>query len=172
MGILSKLAFWRKNEDDFSDLSLGPDMGMSQELGLPPEPVQGNEFGMNDLSQQQSAIQQQQQFNTQPQARQQQYRQQPNMPLPSQQPRNFDDNYDEPMQRRSPMEFGTPMSPLRPAPSHPAFSPPQESHSQNRDLELVSAKLDAIKAYLDTISQRLTNLERIARGEHENKRWY
>jgi hypothetical protein len=35
-----------------------------------------------------------------------------------------------------------------------------------KDLELISAKLDAIKAELDSMSQRLKRLERIAEGEN------
>jgi hypothetical protein len=50
--------------------------------------------------------------------------------------------------------------------SVPSYQPPQTS----QDLQLVSAKLDAIKAYLDTINQRLANLENMARG-HDEKRW-
>jgi len=34
-----------------------------------------------------------------------------------------------------------------------------------KDLEIISAKLDAIKAELDSVSQRLKRLERIAEGE-------
>jgi len=40
----------------------------------------------------------------------------------------------------------------------------------NRDLELVSAKLDALKASLDNINQRLAGLERVAYGEDEHRR--
>ena len=41
-----------------------------------------------------------------------------------------------------------------------------------KDLELISAKLDAIKAELDSMNQRLKRLERIAEGEtsiHKDK---
>ncbi|MBI2664871.1 hypothetical protein HYX10_06050 [Candidatus Woesearchaeota archaeon] len=48
--------------------------------------------------------------------------------------------------------------------SQPSFGP-------NRDLELVSAKLDAIRASLDSINQRLANLERIAYGEENKRGW-
>jgi len=47
---------------------------------------------------------------------------------------------------------------------------PQYYYGPNRDLELVSAKLDALKATLDNISQRLANLERVAYGEEEQRR--
>ncbi|MBW2993782.1 hypothetical protein KY317_04370 [Candidatus Woesearchaeota archaeon] len=38
--------------------------------------------------------------------------------------------------------------------------------SISKDFELLSAKLDALKALLENINQRLQNLERIAQGEH------
>lgn len=39
--------------------------------------------------------------------------------------------------------------------------------SVSKDLEILSAKLDALKALLESINQRLQNLERIAHGEYE-----
>lgn len=38
-----------------------------------------------------------------------------------------------------------------------------------KDIEIVSAKLDALKASLESINQRLAHLERIAEGE--TKKW-
>lgn len=49
----------------------------------------------------------------------------------------------------------------------PMAAPPPIS----KDIELLSAKLDALKALLENINQRLQNLERIARGEH-HERYY
>lgn len=40
----------------------------------------------------------------------------------------------------------------------------------NKDMEIISAKLDSIRASLESMNTRLANLERIARGEYE-KRW-
>ncbi len=51
------------------------------------------------------------------------------------------------------------------------YSQPQPYYaSQNRDLDLVVAKLDALKATLENINQRLANLERVAYGEEETRR--
>ena len=46
---------------------------------------------------------------------------------------------------------------------------PQQQMAQphEREYEVLSAKLDALKAILDSINQRLENLERIARGDHD-----
>jgi hypothetical protein len=57
-------------------------------------------------------------------------------------------------------------------PSIPTFTPPsmpephhqiQRPAPQNRELELVEAKLDAIKSTLDSVNQRLENIERLAK---------
>lgn len=42
-----------------------------------------------------------------------------------------------------------------------------QNFSANRDMELIAAKLDAIKAILENLNQRIANLERIAKGEDE-----
>ena len=38
----------------------------------------------------------------------------------------------------------------------------EEQHGLNRDTDLILAKLDAIKANIENINQRLANLEKIA----------
>lgn len=54
----------------------------------------------------------------------------------------------------------------------PSFSGyPSQQQNGGRDLEVVSAKLDALKAYLDSINQRLANLERIAEQQQSGRRW-
>jgi len=55
----------------------------------------------------------------------------------------------------------------RPAPYQ---APQQPYYGANKDLELVSAKLDALKATLDTMNQRLANLERVAYGDDQSNR--
>lgn len=48
--------------------------------------------------------------------------------------------------------------------------PSQQSISEinmGKDLEIINAKLDAIKAELDSVNQRLKRIERIAEGERE-----
>ena len=68
----------------------------------------------------------------------------PGQPLPMQQP------------------FGAPIQPAQPS-----------EYDYSRDkFEIVSAKLDSIRYTLESINQRLTNLERVAYGEQEKqKRW-
>ena len=57
------------------------------------------------------------------------------------------------------------MPPMEMAPARPTGEPQIIS----KDLELISAKLDGMKATLDAINQRLTNLERIAAGEKRER---
>jgi len=64
----------------------------------------------------------------------------------------------------------------------PTFKPPmnmppqgpqqQQYPSQDRESELIAAKLDAIKANLESINQRLANIERIAYGEKPQEKKY
>ncbi|MFH1181425.1 MAG: hypothetical protein V1702_00540 [Candidatus Woesearchaeota archaeon] len=54
----------------------------------------------------------------------------------------------------------------------PSFSGyPSQQQYGNRELEVVSAKLDALKAYMDSINQRLANLERLAEQQQSGRRW-
>ncbi|MCK5283005.1 MAG: hypothetical protein KAK00_06355 [Nanoarchaeota archaeon] len=54
----------------------------------------------------------------------------------------------------------------------PAFNSPQnfQQPKSTNDLELISAKLDAIKATMDAINQRIANLERAAYPEENQNR--
>lgn len=49
-----------------------------------------------------------------------------------------------------------------------------QAYGASKDMEVISAKLDALRAALDSINQRLANLERIAAGEQEQpkRRWH
>jgi hypothetical protein len=66
------------------------------------------------------------------------------------------------------------LQPQQPTPSYqPSYQPQMESlhsvqsYSAGKEMEVISAKLDAIRVALDNISQRLTNLERAAYGEQQ-----
>ncbi len=141
MGILDKLAFWKKKDDldlgkDFgADLGLGPEPGPA--MGMPQQPAPGRDLGLpsRDLGMPEDlgfGAMGRQPAPTQP----------PGQPVPMQQP------------------FGAPMQP--PAPT--------ERDYKSDKFEVVSAKLDSIRYTLESINQRLTNIERVAYGEHEKKR--
>ena len=42
----------------------------------------------------------------------------------------------------------------------------------DKDLQIISLKLDAIKSELDNLNQRMKNLEMIAEKEQQPKKWY
>jgi hypothetical protein len=170
MGFLDKVMFWKKN-DDFSDLGLGNDFDFDKEFGK-SEQKQGsptsqpqnqdamNAFGQNpamDLGQQSNPMQQTAPQHDMSQGLGQDISQasdnmnQQDFPQDASQP-SFAQHQQQPVQH------------------HQSQAEPNYPHQSNVDLQLVSAKLDAIKAYLDTINQRLSNIEQIARGEND-RRW-
>lgn len=51
----------------------------------------------------------------------------------------------------------------RPA-SISSFNQQQQATTMNKELELISAKLDTIRLILDNLDRRVANLEKIARG--------
>ena len=77
--------------------------------------------------------------------------------------------------------FQQPQQGFQSAPSfqaQPAFQQPpaQPSYSSNdsyiaaKNLEVISSKLDALRASIESINQRLANIEAIARGEQQEQR--
>ena len=57
--------------------------------------------------------------------------------------------------------------------SQPAFQQPSyqsDNYIASKNLEVISSKLDALRATMESINQRLANIEAIARGEQEDKR--
>ena len=59
--------------------------------------------------------------------------------------------------------------------SPPAFQPSyppasNDSYIASKNLEVISSKLDALKASIDSLNQRVANIEAIARGEQEEQR--
>jgi len=54
----------------------------------------------------------------------------------------------------------------------PAEAPlPKAPGMQNKDLELISSKLDTLKAMLNSIDQRMSNLEKPAGAEKKQRLW-
>jgi len=133
MGVLGKLAFWKK-KDDFADL--GKDLGFDKDLGLDIGQGPSPDLGMNLDSTQQ----------------------QPYQKYPS---------FQQPQQGFQSSSFQ----------SQPAFQQPlsSEGYIASKNLEVISSKLDALRVSLESINQRLANIEAIARGEQEDtrrKRYY
>lgn len=77
-----------------------------------------------------------------------------------------------------------PEAPAGPAPSFPStpaqsfqspqYQPPRFDNPQqdinSKSLEVISSKIDALRASMDSLNQRLANLEAIAKGEEEKSR--
>ena len=74
---------------------------------------------------------------------------------------------------QQPQQGFQPMQSLQQASQQPSYSS-NDNFIASKNLEVISSKLDALRASLDSISQRLANLEAIARGEQENirRRYY
>lgn len=150
MGFLDKLAFWKK--DDLGSFDKGLDIGKndfgSMDLGGP-----NNDFNANNIG----------------------------MPTPSQgmpDMTNFrgvgDTNGQNEMNRTIQQQLGPdPMADS--SPSFSTYSPksnfqevPRQNATNSHEIEVISAKLDAIRATLDAVNQRLSNLERAAYPEQNN----
>jgi len=154
MGVFGKLAFWKK-KDDFD---LGKDFGADLGLGPPgkgPDMGIGSAGGGHDLG------------------------------LPPQQGTGRDLGLGQPGNLGMPDDIGfgsmgKQQPPGQPAPMQQPFgapvqpaAPTQKDYAKDK-FEVVSAKLDSIRYTLESINQRLTNIERVAYGEHEHstkKRW-
>lgn len=66
-----------------------------------------------------------------------------------------------------------PLSQFSAAPQAEAFQKNQEyerSYAAGKEIEIVSAKLDAIKAALETLNQRLASIERYIQAEQDFKK--
>jgi len=77
-------------------------------------------------------------------------------------------SFQQPSQMQPP-SFGPAPSSVPP----PQMQPPAD-YAANKTLEVISSKLDALRAATESINQRLANLEAIARGEEEQRhrrRW-
>ncbi|MBI4149654.1 hypothetical protein HY491_04350 [Candidatus Woesearchaeota archaeon] len=58
-------------------------------------------------------------------------------------------------------------NPVRPGPGEPQNL---QNYAVGKDIEIISSKLDALRAGLESINQRLAHIERIAEGEQDTRR--
>ena len=78
----------------------------------------------------------------------------------------------EPMTEKS--HFDEPTPPHLDEFNKPKFSAPLQNNQQpspNRDLELINSKLDTVKALLNSMDQRMANLEKAAGIQKKEKLW-
>ena len=157
--VFDKLKFWKK-DDDFGDLedfsSFGLDepkkpqdttsgLGGTGNLG----PMPGDDFG---------AIPGENTQHAEP------------LPSPSmsltQPPEGSSGMQQQPFSQQQPQNFSQ-------QPSYQRVQQPEAMTQQTllKDIEIIHAKLDAIKSSLDSINARLYNLERIAQPERNKNLW-
>jgi hypothetical protein len=153
MSFLDKLMFWKRNDDN-----LGEDIG---NLGGKNDLAFGNNFNpaQQQFGQQNLGLPQGndmgmgQQYSASPE-----YPQDPNMGQQNQQSA-FNQNPQSFSQRSYQQPY-----------NQPSYNQQEEITSKN--IEVISSKIDTLKASLDSINQRLANLEAIARGDDSNRRRY
>ena len=78
-----------------------------------------------------------------------------------QQPWQKNPSYQQPQQNFQAQAFQAPAQ-------QPSMS--NDSYIASKNLEVISSKLDALRASIESINQRLANIEAIARGEQEDSR--
>ena len=159
---MDKVMFWKKTEPDFSaDLNRLPPLP-GEQRGADFNPGNFNQgnfnqgFDRDPLSQGQKGGQAfgQQNYN---------------------EPLDFNVQNDPGF--RMPAPAFTPVGPAQQPFQSPSFNPMQQpSHDiiTSKNLEVVSSKIDALSAQLDSMNQRLQNIERIAIAEERKiseRRW-
>ena len=128
MGILGKLAFWKK-KDEFGDIS--------KDLGL------GKDSGLGEMS--------------------------PDLGLGLETTRpDMYPSYQQPSQPQPPIQQSFPPFQQQPYGASSMYN--DQNYVTSKNIEVISSKLDALRATLDSVNQRLANIEAIARGEQEDKR--
>ncbi len=145
MAFLDKLAFWKKKEEaPVIDLGMGSATGLDHgNLGFDQEYGQHQPYFPTGIPVE-SAM------------------------APDQYARQYPQRqFQQPQAAQEPLTptFRPPMGMQVPPQSQPQFS-------QDKESELIAAKLDAIKANLESINQRLANIERIAYGEKQGEKKY
>lgn len=143
MSIFSKLAFWKKGESSNDDFGLGNDPTMN--FG---DSMQNSQFNQG--------------FQNQPKV-----------------PKAFEEDVDPTggsySANFSPKNYGETKRPaddfFQPQKPYSAAQPDSSYHAA-KDFEIVSSKLDALRAAIESINQRLINVEDLLRREKKDKDRY
>ncbi len=152
MSIFGKLAFWKKRDDAAIGLGIKNDLGLNLQ-----EPQLGNDLGLN--------LQENNGF------------QENNLGLDTQQnDQQFmafgTQNY-KPKSSANQATILRQTEPIQGAQGYPQQMQQQQQSTSsmmyNKDIEMISVKLDAARASLDAINQRLTNVERILQGQGQQQ---
>jgi hypothetical protein len=78
-----------------------------------------------------------------------------------------------PLEQSSPNNFANNTFPGQNTFPANTYAPNREPQNDllSKNIEIISYKIDALKASLDSMNQRLANLEAMARGEQQKYRW-
>ncbi|MBI5389890.1 hypothetical protein HZB02_00190 [Candidatus Woesearchaeota archaeon] len=161
MSLLGKLMFWKKEDLDF-EKEINKDMGMKED-DLFKDAGNQNFPGIetNDLtgkpSEEDSGMGSPMRFS------QQNPLQQPTQQPPSYQRQNYGMQGMQ-QQQSAYQQYQVPQN-------VPQQMPTDRDLIMNKNMEILSSKLEAIRISLESISQRLSNIERMAYYEHEQKKW-
>lgn len=95
----------------------------------------------------------------------------PAMPMMDQQMQGMPPQYPSQQQYPTAQPFGFPQQPQQPqVEAFQRNSSYERAYAAGKEMEVVSAKLDAIKAALETLNQRLASIERYIQAEQEFKK--
>jgi hypothetical protein len=164
MGLLDKAKFWKKGEEDLGDLSDLGDFGMGDTHAGEPLPDAGA-GGMGGPGQLPS-------LDSGPEDM-------PGGPIhkeevhPTQASMDMSDQLGLKPAEPSPTATAHPptmqAAPMGPPPAQPMPGAGHDIGDLAKDIEIIHAKLDAIKSSLDSINQRLATLERMAAPEGKTR---
>ena len=140
MGIMSKIMFWKKGEDDLGDLGLGgEELGLGKDLTGMEGVGSGNLPGFGENEHFEGA-------------------EKPLKAAPGA-PKTDEVSY----QGYNANSYSAPPQPMQSAPQPDR----RDQLMIGKELELISAKLDSLKISMDSLNMRVASLERIARGDYE-----
>jgi hypothetical protein len=178
MGLIDKLKFWGKDEDeDFGDFSDFGEFG--KDSALPPLGKQDETAGLggtNSLGPMGSSPGAEAPSTLPPLSTPETF----SSPSQSQSisqsiPQSFQQRQQMTQQSQEQIQPGQSslgMDRFRSAPLQAAAPPvPEMGAGIAKDLEIISAKLDTIRATLESVNHRLEALERIAKGEPERPQY-
>ncbi|MBI5389024.1 hypothetical protein HZB01_01450 [Candidatus Woesearchaeota archaeon] len=156
MGVLNKLKFWKKDDGFDFEKEIGKDINMKDDdlfasgqkdpfadKSMDIGPSMGTEQGRNNFAG----------FGEQ----------QPSSPPPTMAP-NFPQGF-KPSQLPPNSPYMMQQAPPEPQSYGQGFSTSHEQIIMTKNLEIISSKLESLRASMESINQRLANLERVALGE-------
>lgn len=172
LGMLDKAKFWKKADDDLGDFSDLGDFGLDDKPSGMGSDTHGDDFG--DLG---SGLGSSSPSGGPATGLQGSMPAQREEVMPTQASQDLGDQFgidntpSPPAQQQNPQHLSPSPSPApHAAPAqHAPFQGP-DLQDLFKDIEIIHAKLDTIKASLDSVNQRLATLERMA-GNEGNKRY-